>query len=330
MSRQWNGEALVNELSSLLGDTSAIYKTRVLGWLNDTIFDISSRHDWGHHLVKGKKLLALGEEIHSLEIAPPVCAKVALTIGGNLSPQGAYSVLFTFVQDNNIETVAGASSSTITATDDNKTISITEIPTSDESLVTKRNVYLKKDDGKFYFHSQIADNFTTTYTITTETSSVIEPPDYEAIRRLKGSPFFEDGVRSNYLEYRDIDQLRKLAQGVWAKGNPEYFSPIESNSITVYPVPSVDMEVSFNYYRTPFRLYNISSSQPDLPIYLKPALKAGVIALGYEYRDRAGQELKRANYENALVDAINRGGRVANIEYVVRDVYGNFNGIEVG
>ena len=328
MSRSWNGESLVDELSALLGDTSTTFKTRVLGWANDIIFDIATRHDWGHHLVKGKKILALGEEIHNLEIESPGAATISLAADGSLTEGSTYSVLFTFLQSNGVETLAGEASNSVTTLADAKTISIEDIPTSPESMVTSRNVYLKKDDGEYYFHSNIDDNFSTTLTISTDTESVIQPPDYEAIRRIKGAPFFE-GSPSIYLKYKDEDQLRALAQGLWPQGSPEYFSPVDGNTFVTYPSPSFDMEISFNYYRYPKKLYYTSDSQPDLPINLKPALKAGVIALGYEYRDRAGQELKKANYENALVDSINRGARVANVEYVVKDVYGNFDGVEV-
>ena len=329
MSRAWNGDSLVNELSALLGDTSAAFQVKVLGWLNDTIFDIATRHDWGHHLTKGKKILSGGEESHVLEVASPGACDVALSIGGTLSENSVYSVIVTYVQANGVETPSGKASTSLTMTGSTLSMSLTAIPTSLESLVTKRNVYLQKDGLGYFLHSTLDENFTTTLTISSGTSSVIEPPDYEVIRRLKGSPFFE-GSPSVYLTYKDIDQLRLMAQGQWSQGTPQYFSPVESNSISTYPMPSSDIEVSFNYYRNPFKIYDSIDSQPDLPIYLKPALKAGVIAIGYEYRDRAGQEIKKANYENALIDAINRGGRVANIEYSVRDVYGNFNGFEVG
>lgn len=328
MSRAWNGKALVDEISELLGDTSAVFKNRVLGWLNDVSFDIATRHDWGHHLCKGKKILETGEEIHDLEIAPPSAPTVSLATNGSLLSGIRYSVLVTYVQGNGIESRQGAKSLEITTTETDSALYVENIGTSNESLVIKRNIYLKKNDGKFFFHSQIDDNFTQATTIKTDTASVIEPPDYESIRRIKGSPFFESSP-SNQLEYRDIEQLRLLAQGQWSSGSPSYFSPIETNSITVYPLPSSDMELSFNYYRNPFKIYYSEDSQPDFPIHLKPALKAGAVAMGYEYRDRAGQEMKKANYENALVDAINRGGRVANIEYAVRDVYGNTNGFEV-
>jgi hypothetical protein len=304
------------------------FKTRVLGWLNDVVFDISNRHDWGFYLEKGKKVLVAGDEIHSLETLAPEAPRLTLSSGGSLTENSVYKVLVTFVQANGVETEAGEESESVTIVAGSNTISLTDIPISPESLITKRNIYLEKDGNGFFYHSTINDNFTSILTIDSNTSSTIEPPDYETIRILKGAPFFEQGP-SHYLKYKDIDQLRMLIEGEWAQGSPEYFSPIENTKITLYPLPSDDFEISFNYYRNPFRLYNSSDSQPDLPIRFKPALKAGVIAMGYEYRDREGAEIKRANYESAVFDAINRGARVANVEYTVRDVYGNFNGFEV-
>lgn len=329
MSRSWNGESLVNEFSQLLGDTSTVFKARVLGWINDTTFDISSRYDWGHFSVKGKKILALDTETHSLEISAPIAPEVELANDGDFEPGSTVSVLVTFVQGNGVESVAGEASEVLTITESQRTISISDIPTSPESLVTKRNIYLKVNDGDYYFHTQIDDNISTTQTISTLTDSLIEPPDYEAIRRIDGSPFFEEGA-ANRLIYRSNDQLRMLIEGSWTLGQPEYFYPVKDNSISVYPIPSLDTEVSFNYFRNPFKTYNSADSSIDLPVNLKPVLKAGVIALGYEYRDRQGQEGKRATYEELLRDSISRMGKSANVEFVIRDVYGNFNGNEVG
>lgn len=328
MSRTWNGKSLVEELSDLLGDNSPQFKGRVLGWLNDVIFEISSRHDWGKHLVEGRKILIADEDFQSLEIPQAKAPKVSLAVNGSLSIQAEYRVAVTFVQANGAESVQGMPSEVLTSLVENGSILLREIPTSLESLVVGRNIYLQKDDGPFYLSATLANNYQTDYEIKENTTSVIQAPDYETVRRINGSPYFESGA-GNYLEHKDIDQLRRNAQGKWATGNPAYFAAIESNIIATYPLPSEDMEVSFNYYRNPFKLYATVDSIPDLPIYLKPALKAGVVAMGFEYRDRAGQEMKRANYENAITNAISRGGKVANIEYSVRDVYGNYNGSEV-
>lgn len=329
MSRSWNGEDFVEELSQQLGDISDSFKTRVLGWTNDVIFDICSRHDWGHKLVKGKKYLTSEDEIQSLEVAAPSAPDVELLADGELTAGTSVSVVVTYVQDNGVESKAGTESEALAITETDKTIKLTNIPTSNESLVTKRRIYLAIDGEYPVFHSEISDNITTTLEISTLPDSEIGPPDYDSIRKIDGSPYFEDSP-SNRLKFKPMDQLRTLAQGKWSVGSPQYFCNVADNSIALYPAPSNETEVCFNYYRNPFALYATKDSQPDIPVNLKPVLKAGVVALGYEYRDRDGQEGKRGNYEALLVDAINRLGASANVEYSVRDVYGNSDGFEVG
>lgn len=328
MSRSWNGSSLVTELSTLLGDTSTAFKSKVLGWSNDVIFDIATRHDWPHFKEKGKKKLVASQEVQPLEISAPGAPTVAVSAGGSLTVDTSYYVLVTFAQANGVETIAGASSAVALTAGANLTISLSAIPVSTESLVTERNLYLKKGTGAFYYHSTIYDNTTTTASIDDNTTETIEPPDYESVRKLSGNPFFESGPQ-NYLQAKELDQLRRLAQGAFETSNPEYFSLMDNNSLVLYPLPQSGLELSFNYYRNPFRLYNAADSYPDLPIYMKQVLKAGVIAMGYEYRDRAGQENKKATYEQLLVDAFSRYGRDGEIEYSVRDVIGDSDGFEV-
>jgi hypothetical protein len=329
MSRSWNGSALVTELSALLGDTSTAFQARVLGWLNDTINDVGSRHDWGFHKVKGKKKLASGTEEHSLEISAPGAPSVALSAGGSLTADSACYVLVTFAQANGVETIAGTASSSVTPTGANLTIDVTNIPVSTESLVTQRHLYLKQGTGKYYYHSTIFDNSTTTASIDEDTTDTTEPPDFDSIRKVSGNPFFE-GSPSHRLIYKSEDQLRLMVEGTFSSGSPEFFTFKDVNAIVTYPIPSSTLDLSFNYYRNPFRLYNAEDSYPDLPINFKPILKAGVVALGYEYRDRAGQVEKRQTYENLLQTAITNYGRDAEVEYTVRDVYGSPDGFEVG
>lgn len=327
MSRSWNGESLVNEFSALLGDTSTVFKSRVLGWLNDVILDIHVRSDLARSLVKGKKILEPEIETQSLEIEAPIAPEVELVTGGDLEAGTVVSFLVTFVQANGVETVAGEESEELTITETDKTVELDHIPTSPESLVTKRRVYMKVGDDPYYLHTEIDDNVTATLTVDAVTDSLVEPPDFESIRKISGNPYFEVDA-SNRLNYRDADQLRMLIEGSWSLGKPEYFYMAEGE-ITTYPVPANEMELSFNYYRNPFKLYNSSDSQPDLPVGLKPVLKAGVVALGYEFRERQGYTEKRALYEDLLTTYISKIGKDANVEYVIRDVYGDYSGREV-
>jgi hypothetical protein len=328
MSRSWNGSSLVTELSALLGDTSAAFQTRTLGWLNDVISEISTTHDWPYHKVIGKKKLTVSAELQSLEVSPPGAPSLAITAGGALTADTVYSVLVTFVQANGVETIAGTASANITPTGSDLTINLSAIPVSGETLVTQRNLYLKKGSGKYYYHSRVSDNTATTAAINSDVTSTIEPPDYPSIRKIVGAPWSES---PNFvLDAQDEDQLRFISGGAFSTGVPEYFAPKGENSIVLLPKPGVAYDLFFNYYRQPFRLYNAEDSFPDIPFVLKPVLKAGVIALGYEYRDRAGQEIKRAKYEQMLQNSANQYNNLAEISYSVVDVVGNTDGFVVG
>lgn len=326
MSSSWNGLDLQTELSGHLGDTSTSFKTRVLGWMNDIIVDISSRHSWSFQLKKGKKTLTALAEEQSLLTPSPSAPSVVIAAGGSLTENSVYRVGVTFVDSNDAETKLGSASSSVTATAINKTITVTSIPTSSEVLVTKRKIYLQKDGGNWYFHSEIADNTTTSTSITSETTSLIEAPDYSPIRIISGNPFIETSAQ---LEYRSIDQLRLLFQGSFSSGTPSYWSDLGHERVLLYPTPSSAMVLSYYYFKMPARIYASVDSQPDLPSYLKSAFRAGVIARGYEYRDRAGQESRLLNYEQALVRAIQDSGAPAKIAYRVRDVVGTSQGWEI-
>lgn len=327
MSRSWNGSSLVTEFSTLLGDTSAAFKSKVNDWINDVISEIANVHDWPYHKTLGRKKFTSGQELQALEISAPGAPSVAASTGGSLTADTAYYVQITFGQDNGAETVAGTASASVTPTGSDLTISASSIPVSTESLVTKRYVYLKKGSGDYYRYSTIGDNSTTTTTITADTSSTIEPPDHPTIRKVEGSPWMES---PNFvLQQRDEDQLRITAGGGFTSGQPEYYAQKGESSFVIYPKPNSAYEVFFNYYRQPNRLYNSSDSTPDLPFVLKPVLKAGVIALGYEYREREGADIKRARYEQMLDNAGSNYSNLAEVSYSVTDVIGNADGFVV-
>jgi hypothetical protein len=326
MSAAWNGLDLQTEFSEHLSDTSTGFKTRILGWMNDIIVDISSRHNWDFQLVKGKKILTALEEEQTLLTSPPSAPSVVIAAGGSLTENSVYRVGVTFVDSNGAETKLGSASASVTATAVNKTISVTAIPTSSEALVTKRRIYLQKDGGNWYFQSEIADNTATTTSITAETTSLIEAPDYAPIRIISGNPFIES---SSQLEYRAIDQLRLLFQGSFSSGTPSFWSSLGHERVLLYPKPSSAMTLSYYYYKLPARIYASTDSFPDIPVFLKSAFRAGVIARGYEFRDRAGQESRLLNYEQQLSRAIQDNGGPAKVAYRVRDVVGTSEGWEI-
>lgn len=327
MSRSYNGLDLETEFSELLGDTSTSFKSRVTGWINDIHLDMMSRHDWNFLKVKGTKLLVASQEEQQLNVPEPGAATVALAAGGTLTDGSTYNVYITFVESSTgYETRAGTVSADITTTTGNQTIDVTAIPVSTEGLVTSRKVYLQKDGGDILFHQEIADNVTTIATITADTASLIEAPDYIGIRRIDGNPFIES---SSQLQYRDIDQLRLLFQGTFSTGTPDLWSPLSESKILLYPLAASALILSFYYIKLPPRIYASADSQPFAPIYLKQVLKAGVIAMGYEYRDRDGQQEKRLNYETLLSNAISDVGSPKRVAARVRDVVGGSDGFEI-
>jgi hypothetical protein len=268
-------------------------------------------------------------EIHDLNLSIPSAPSVSASNGGSLTDATDYYVLVTFYEESTgRESLAGVSSAVVTTASPNLTISITSIPLSGDTLVTSRRLYLRSGTGNFYFSKEISDNTTTTSTITSNATSLIRPPDYNSIRKLHLNPFFESSNESTLI-FRDAGQLRLLFQGQFETGTPSYWAPISDSSVLLYPRPSSSIELSFNFYRYPKKVYYSADSQPELPIVFKQAIKAGVIAMGYEYRDRSGHEGKRQLYESILSDIISRNVISANSNARINDVIGNTDGFEV-
>jgi len=330
VSRSWNGAALITEFATEQSDTSATHKTRVLQYINDGIFDIGTRFDWIFHRFQGTKDLTASTEEQDLKTAAPGAATVALASGGSLTVDTVYNVYITFRDSNEYETIVGTTSANITTTSGNLTISVSAIPTSGEDLVDERRVWLQKAGGNILLSSTIADNTTTTATITAEpTDSDVteEAPDYDGIRKIDGAPFFESSPEVQ-LRHRGIDQMRLLTRGSFTDGTPELYSHITDTNILMNPRPSSALTLAFYYFRRPPRLYDVITSQPDLPIEFKALLRAYVIKRGYEFRDRAGTVSKQNQYEALFTEYVSRFGQGKNAREVVRDVYGDSDGFE--
>lgn len=334
MSRIWNGKELQDEYSAMLSDTSTAGKARVLKWMNWILLDIASRYHWPELRKKCKKLLVSGNEEVNLNIDSPGAPTAAIAAGGSLVEDTQYRVLVTFVQSNGLETKAGTYSGTVQATAVNKTISLTSIPTSSEPLVTSRKIYVSKDgggDGDFgepLYSQEISDNTTTTASVTSEPTSTIEAPENDPIYTLDGDPFFEASNEIR-LRKRSVRQLRRLFEGGFDSGDPFLYAPITKTKLLLYSKPSSALTMSFYAFRRPSKLYATVDSVPDLNPEIEPALRAGLMALGYEYRDRDGQESKRNNYENLISLTISRKGGTGTGSSRVSDVYGDSDGIEV-
>lgn len=322
----YNGLDLQTEFSTVLNDTSTAFKAEVLKWMNEIQIDICSRFAWSFLRQKGKKVLTADTEQQALDLGKPSAPTVVIAAGGSLTEDSVYSVIITFIEGvAAIESHAGTASADVTATAANKTITVTGIPVSSDPLVTARKVYLVKDGGEPLFDSEITDNTTTTASITSESTSTIEAPDYSYFNKLSGNLFLE-GTNSGYIRYEPIDQLRLMYQGSWSSGTPDFWSDIDEQSIIMYPTPSSALTLSFYYFKLSSMLFADATSIPTIPIWLKRPFKAGVIALGYEFRDRKGAQQKFANYETYLSSYISKQGLNKKTPTRVRDVTGNSDG----
>jgi len=328
MSRDWNGLSLQNEFAALLSDESTTFKARVLGWINDVQNDIASKHDWPFMRQKGKKLLTASSELQTLYPTAPGAPTAAVAAGGSLTSGSVYTIGVTFFESvSGYETTFGATT-TATPSGANLTINLTNIPVSTDPLVTGRKVYIAVGSGNYLLYSTISDNTSTTLSITANTSSLVQPPDYSLIKTIDGNPFFETAP-STQLVYKPLDQIRLIRQGVIDTGDPFFWSDFGDGKIVVDPKPSIAYTLSFYYFKMPSRLYASVDSQPELPISLKNVINAGVLAMGYEYRDRDGQDIKKKLYDQELKNAISRFGRSIKGPQRVRDVIGNSNGFEI-
>lgn len=326
MAVSWTGSSLVTELSTLLGDASTGFQSKVLGWLNDTQRDICARHDWDFLKVKGKKVLTASVEAQTLIISAPIASTATIASGGSLVDTSTYAVKVSFYEGTtHNESVASAVSATVTATAVNKSIKITSIPVSAEPLVTARRIYVSKDGGAFYYYSTISNNAGVIASVTADTTSTIEVQDTNNIRKLYGEIFFETSTNRT-LKYMDQDQMRLVFPGAFSSGTPQYWAALSQEEVLLYPKPSTADTLSFYYYRRPTDLYQVVTSIPTIPEWLKPVLKAGVISLGYEYRDRDGQERKLQKYEELLSNFISRTASTTHLSKRVRDVVGNSDG----
>ncbi len=325
----WNGLSLQSELSALLSDESTAFKARVSQWIRDIELDICSRHYWPFLRAKAKKIMTVGSEEQSLLLATASAPTVAIAAGGSLTALSTYKVRVTFYETiSGIETFQGTESASVSATVANKTINLTSIPTAIDPLVTGRKVYLSKDSGDYFLHTTISDNTTTTLSITTETTSKIQPPDFNYISKLDGE-FFIEGKQQ--LKAMDLQTLRQSYSDIYTSttGSPYAYSLLNEERAILYPVHSTAETLSFYYFKVPMGIYPSADSIPTIPYKLKQVLVAGVEWKGYQYRDRDGKDSNESRYENLLTNAISRYGKADRHSYRIRDVIGTSDGYSI-
>lgn len=317
----WNGLDLVNDFASELGDTSAGFKTKVLRWINEGLRDIATSHTWPQLREKGMAVLTVDVDIHSVVLPKPIAPTVALLAGGSLALLTEYKVLVTFYESQSgVESIAGISSAGITPLGTDLSITVAAIPVSTNPLVTSRKIYVSVAGAAYQYYSEISDNTTLTTTITAPPSSPITPPDENSIHMLDGDVFIED---ERVLDGTTVQNINYISGARNVSGTPVKWAPMNEEEIMVYPRPSVATSASFYYFKRPARIFGLVNSIPQFPSWIFEDLRRYVIWRGYDFRDRAGKESKKQNYDDGLRLSISRRGkplkRAGRIRSVVPD-----------
>lgn len=321
----WNGLALQTEFSETLGDTSTGFKARVLKWMNDIQDDICSRHKWPFLHRMGQKALVSGTEFQNLNVAADGAPNIAAQNGGSLTSGSSYRVAVTFVcSSNGYETEAGTASASAGVSGASLQLAVTALPVSAEVLVTSRNIYLSKDGADYFFYAAVGNNTATTTTITADTTSTITPPDYAGIQMIIDKPWIES--TGTPLEQRPEAQLRLIFPNTFQTGTPQFFDSLTNTKIILYPTPSTALQMKYNYIKIPARIFADSTVSMDLPIWMKNILEAGVLAKGYQYRERPLAATYIQLYESRLASAISERSASRYGPARIRDVTGDSDG----
>ena len=163
-----------------------------------------------------------------------------------------------------------------------------------------------------------------TYTILSEATSPITPPEDNAIHMIDGD-FYIEGDRS--LVGTSVQNLVYQTSAASSSGTPSHWAPVNQEEIMIYPTPSEDVVSSFFYFKLPAKVFGINTSVPQIPSWLYEDLRRYVIWRGYEFRDRAGKESKQLNYENGLRITISRRGKALKKSGKIRSVTFDSDGV---
>lgn len=331
MSSTWNGSALQTRFAGKHGFTDSTSLTRILEYINDVQTDIVAGKEIPELKFKMKKYIAASEQEIDLSPQIPSAPTLALLAGGSLTTDSAVYLKTTFVlfdesgrEFASIESEPSAASNTVTPTGSDLSLTVTGIDTYDGSTSVKpttihRRLYLKVGTGAYYLAKTIEDNTTVTTTITANTSSTIEPPEYSMVDMLSGEDPFIEASGLN-LKEEMLDNIHKYDPGLSSTGNPAYYARTGRSKIMLYPRPSSAFTLSYWVYRRPARVFADTDRVMQIPHHFKQALDAGVVWKGYEYKDSDGQESKFENYERLKTEAMaiyrKTGGQAPTVKVV--------------
>lgn len=320
MASTWTGSNLQTKFAQKYGYTDSTSLARVLEWINDVQNDIQASHSWPFLKFKMKKQVVSGDQ--EIDISPqiPSAPTIALAAGGSLTADSAVYVKVTFVlfdesgkEINSLESEPSLASNTVTPTGADLSLTLTNIDTYDGSTSVKpltihRRIYLKIGSAAYFLNKTITDNTTTSTTITSHATSVIEPPEYSLVSCMAGEDPIIEGSGMAIYENK-LDDLLKFDPNMTSSGVSQYYARISPTKILLYPKPSSTYTISYWVYRIPSRIFADADRPIQLYHALKEVLEAGVTWKFYEFKDSDGQESKKLNYEQRKQDAKGIVGR---------------------
>lgn len=347
MSRSWNHKAVIDILVSELWNATT---ANVILWLNEIQDDLATEIPVDFFKFKLKKLLPTEQELISLSPDIPDAPTVAISSGGSLTNGSTYKVYVTFKIFNPdgtvqyIESEPSVASSAVAADASNATIDVSAIPTypgdtSVEPASIYREIYVAtlasggSAYGEPFYHGEIADNTTTTYSITSEPASTRTPPSASEVDQLSSEhPVF---LSSNkYLVREDANKLRRIDSDSYTTAAPTHFDFIGLDKIFLYGklssgATTAQRTLSYYVLRRPHEFFYDVDLPVDLPIQAKKALISGVIYKGWRFNDRDGWVSQKNIYEQEKQNLIDRLTRQRGAPGSIRDVNGDTWGYEV-
>jgi hypothetical protein len=329
----WTGSNLLTQHAKKhgFGTTDSAVLARVLEWINEIQSEICEAGDWPFLKFKMKKQFILGDQEIDLSPQIPSAPTFTFTTGGSLALASTYSVKVTFVlydeslkEINSIESEPSAATTATPPSGANLTLSLSALDLYSDTNTIKpvniqRRIYLSKDGAAFYLAVTIPDNTTLTATITADTASTIEPPEFSMVSALADEdPIIE--TKGVTLSQAKLGDLIAYSSNLSAKGTPYYYARIGPRKILLYPKPSGTITLSYWVYRVPSRIFNDATRAVQLEHTLKTVLDAGVTWKSYEYKDEDGVEGKLNNYAQMKAYAKGRMARTNGQANSVKEV----------